>query len=198
MKDKRLTQYKDGKGKKKAHAYLNRRYKKAIENGFNFEAMMISYNLVEDRLVAFLHYAGVVNRDAEKLTIAKKIRPLIRRVLNKNEKFRINVSNIGVKLDIIEALTKMECCGDTYLTAVKEQLRKTVPIDQLFDVVNQCKKWKDTRNTYVHGLANKNPDEVEQYAKEVAEKGHEISREIDRLVDRFKANNNIRKKFNLQ
>ena len=198
MEEKIITRYKDGKGKQRSHAYLNGKYKKAIANEFYFEAMMIAYNLVEDRLLAFLHYAGIVNRDADKLKISKRINPSIRSFLGKKENERINIKNISVKLELIKALAEAVDCTDEYISAVSAQMEKSVGRNQICEFTQRCTEWKDMRNKFVHGLANKNPDEVEEYAKTVAEEGYKLARELDNMVGRFSKNNTIRKRFHIQ
>lgn len=159
---------------------------------------MIAYNLVEDRLLAFLHYAGIVNRDADKLKISKRVNSSIRSFLGKKGNERINIKNISVKLELIKALSETIDCDDKYITAIIVQMEKTVGCRKINEFMNRCVLWKDLRNKYVHGLANKNPKEVEEYAKSVAEEGYKLARELDNIVGRFSKNNTIRKNFRIQ
>jgi len=188
----------NGKEKQRSHAYLNRKYNQAIKDGFYFEALMIVYNLVEDRLIALLHYAGVVSRDAEKLYVTKRTRASIRKLLDKKEKSIIDVKNISVKIDILHAFCVAKSGEDDYVNAVKKQIDQSITADALCNLLGRCTKWKDIRNKFVHGLANKNPYDVEAYALEVAVEGHKIARDIDNLVGRFSKNNRIRKDFKIQ
>lgn len=198
MKEEELLRYRDGKGKQRSHTYLYGKYNRAIKNGFYFEAMMISYNLVEDRLIAMLHYAGVISRDADKLAVTKRAKPAVRHLLNKGSNSYINVKNISVKLAILKAVAQSSQDEDPYIIAVKEQIDNTVTAEVLIDLADRCTKWKEFRNKFVHGLANKNPDDVENHAQEVAETGYKLARELDNAVGKFSKRNRIRKIFRIQ
>ncbi len=192
---------KTSKDKQHSYAYLNKKYNKAYKEGFYFEAIMIAYNLVEDRLIALLHYAGVVNRDTFKdnksIKITKRTRPIIRQLMGKDDKSQIRVSNIGTKISILRNLTNSRF-DDEYIRTVREQIEKKIGLDDFMSILERCDIWKDYRNKYVHGLANKNPESVEEYACSVADEGYILSRELDNMVGRFSRGNLIRKRFRIQ
>ncbi|MBQ9867467.1 MAG: hypothetical protein IJM34_10640 [Lachnospiraceae bacterium] len=197
LKNQEIRRFKEGKDKQKSHSYLQQKYKKAVEHGFYFEALMISYNLVEDRLIALLHYAGIVSRDADDLCVTKKSRPYIRALLSKSAVQRINIKNISVKIDILRKICQSELC-DEFISAVKEQFNNTLDIPGFITILDDCDVWKDTRNKYVHCLANRDPRDVEALAEEMAVEGHKIARLLDNCVGQFSKKNNIRKKFRIQ
>ena len=192
-----LVRYKTGDEKRRSHAYLNRKYDLAIKQGFYFEAIMISYNLVEDRLIAFLHYAGVVSRDSDELYVTKRTKESVRKLLKKTEKQKIIINNIEVKLGILEAIICSDYV-DEYVLAVREQLTKSSCTEELYLLIDECRKWKDIRNKYVHGLANKSPESVERMAETIADEGKQIARRLDNCVGRFSNRNRIRKQFKIQ
>ena len=192
-----LVRYKTGEGKQNSHAYLNRKYGLAIRQGFYFEGIMISYNLVEDRLIALLHYAGVLSRDSDKLYVTKRTKQSIRKLLGKTEKQKIIIYNIETKLNILEAFIKSDY-WDEYVLTVRELLAKTHCTDELCLLIDKCRKWKEVRNKYVHGLANKSPESVEKMAETIADEGKQIARRLDNCVGRFSNKNNIRKIFKIQ
>ena len=55
-----IKQVENNKEKSEAYRILTGRYRKAINEGFNFEALLIDYALLEDRLRAWLFYIGVL------------------------------------------------------------------------------------------------------------------------------------------
>ena len=63
-----------GKEKAGVYSYQMKRYQLAIQHEFYFEAIVISYAMIEDRLLAFLHYAGVIDRRAQNHQAKQKIR----------------------------------------------------------------------------------------------------------------------------
>lgn len=193
----KLVRYKTGEGKQRSHAYLNKKYNLAMKHGFYFEAIMISYNLVEDRLIAILHYAGVVSRDSEKLSVTRRVKQSIRNLLHKEERQGIKIYNIEEKLNILDSFINTNT-DDEYIMAVKDQLVKANCVDELNELIKECRKWKEVRNKYVHGLANKSLESVEQLAAMIAEQGMQIARGLDNCVGRFSRKNNIRKRFRIQ
>ncbi len=58
------------------------RLNKARVGGFYLEAIFILYAMMEDRLSAFLYYAGVTNKTREKVTSSKKVRPHLNQVFS--------------------------------------------------------------------------------------------------------------------
>ena len=47
----------------KAHTYekMMQRYKKAVKEEFFFEAVLIDYAVIEDRMLSFLYHCGIQN-----------------------------------------------------------------------------------------------------------------------------------------
>lgn len=52
-----------GKDKKYSYKVEYSRFKTALKEEFYLEAISIGYAIIEDRLVAFLHHAGIVTRN---------------------------------------------------------------------------------------------------------------------------------------
>ncbi|MBO4901490.1 MAG: hypothetical protein J5518_01665 [Lachnospiraceae bacterium] len=194
-----LVQNKTSKEKQKTYAYLKKRFELAKRHQFYLEALMIVYNIIEDRLIALLHYAGVVSRDQENLRVVRKIRPHIIELLGKKPTDQIQVRNADVKISILMALAKIKRTNNPYLSDVHNQMENTVKdIEDFIQLLNRYKEWKETRNRMVHGLTNKVPSSVETVGEEVAMDGMNIANELDKYVDRFKRHNNIRRKYRIQ
>lgn len=60
---------KTGKEKQLTYTTEYRQFNKAMKEEFYLEAVAIGYAIIEDRLTAFLHHAGVVTRTNEDLRI---------------------------------------------------------------------------------------------------------------------------------
>ena len=62
-------------GKEKQKAYRNEfsRLGKALKDEFFLEAIAIGYAVIEDRLISFLHHAGIVSRTKENLLINRAV-----------------------------------------------------------------------------------------------------------------------------
>ncbi len=102
--------------------------------------MMIAYNLVEDRLIAFLHYAGIVSRDAEELKITKRTKKSIRFLMEKKESERLNVKNIEFKLDVIEKILRQKETEDDYLKELFLQVNSTLDSDEFLAKLIECRE----------------------------------------------------------
>ena len=56
MNERQIKQVEDNKEKQQTYSKQLGRYKLAIRNEFYFEAMLIVYAMLEDRLLSFLYY----------------------------------------------------------------------------------------------------------------------------------------------
>lgn len=214
-------------GKEKQHAYKVEysRYKKALSNEFYLEGLVIGYAVIEDRLISFLHYCGIVTRNKDNLQINKPIYPYIRVLLNKTECHSIRVKDIRVKMDIIEAILKLDkesanrIENETKLiidnsNIGKKRKRRFLKgyMNDLYETktILDCKhiidlfsidleSWRNNRNQLIHALLNNKVESVSEVKKETAEQGYHLSREIDNyLVKPIKKKATIRKKYNIQ
>ncbi len=216
-----MDSVKNGKEKQYAYETEYKRLSKALNAHFYLEAAAIGYAITEDRLVAFLHHAGIVTRDNQKLKVNKTVYPFMRKLLKKADNYTIRIRDIGAKTSLIEALLNMtseqaeeiDSSVGEYLQVLKR--KKTVAkigymralfmqmnaIDRtgIAATIRKIDEWRETRNQLVHALLSKTVASADAAKKECAEKGLSISREIDGyLVKPFKRNNKLRKIYNIQ
>ena len=59
MGERLIKPVQNNKEKQETYRYHLGRYNCAMRNGFFFEALIIVYALLEDRLIAFLYYCGI-------------------------------------------------------------------------------------------------------------------------------------------
>ena len=86
--------------------YLRRGYDKAVKNGFYFEAMLIVYAIMEDRLRAWLFYLGCLNTRQSTRFDNKRSKNELKFMFDgcENDKFRFpSINQISGKRKIIEA-----------------------------------------------------------------------------------------------
>ena len=102
-----MDNVKSGKEKQFVYATEYKRLSKALKEQFYLEAVAIGYAIIEDRLVAFLHHAGIVTRGNRELKINKAVCPYIKKLLMKDDKYILYIKDIGVKTSLIEALLNM-------------------------------------------------------------------------------------------
>lgn len=72
-----------GYEKQATYKAMTGKYNVAMKNGFYFEALMIDYAMLEDRLIAFLWACGVVN-DVDNFSIGNRNNKLLLREIITN------------------------------------------------------------------------------------------------------------------
>ena len=197
----------DNLDKKNTYTQYARRYNVALKNEFYFEAMLIVYAMMEDRLRSWLYYLGCLkSKESYKFDCdrcKKEIKPLFEN--NNSEKIRFpNISNISGKRIIIEATLKWADNGypnaenSKYLTAVKKCYEIKLDIHEVMEQFYKMEKWCSYRNEVIHALMNKNVESVNAELAERVVEGMAIARYFDNLVKRIKTNSGIRKSINLK
>jgi hypothetical protein len=212
---------KTGKEKQLTYTTEYRQFNKAMKEEFYLEAVAIGYAIIEDRLTAFLHHAGLVTRTNEDLRINRKVYPYIRKLLKKEDDYSIKIKDISVKITLVTALLNMTeneaNAIDAYVTNYVQGLKRKRAIAQtgyMHDLYTEIKKvnaelvlstfvriepWRIQRNHLIHALLNKTVESTKDVKKECAEESYAITRAIDNnLVKPFKQDNKLRKKYNIQ
>lgn len=194
-----IQQVKDGKDKSETYAKCIIKYNKAIKYGFYFEAIMIDYAMLEDRLLSFLHHIGVVTRTHKNITINKFCRDEIRELMNYKPNSNMHIDKISTKREIIEKLLLMDAIESSkYLSVVDMHISKSIDKQTFLETLDEISKWCDIRNQYVHAMLNKNYIALQEGLCEYAERGFILVRKVDNFVKAIKLGNSIRRKFKIQ
>ena len=183
-----------GEEKAEIYSYQMKRYDLAMEHKFYFEAIAICYAMIEDRLLAFLHYAGVIDRriNTQEIHVCKQAEKQINQLLNKKPDYTITLDTINCKIEIIKALLKLPIENDDqYLNLVRAQIDRTIDREQIKTLLRDLKTWLKPRNQITHALMNKRTKSVLEHQSEVAEKGHDIGRKLDGFVSKLKKDNKV-------
>lgn len=216
-----MDNVKSGKEKQSVYATEYKRLSKALKEQFYLEAVAIGYAIIEDRLVAFLHHAGIVTRGNPELKINKSVYPYMRKLLRKDDKYIFYIKDIGVKTSLIEALLNMtseqaneidssvgECLQNMkhkksvakngYMNALFEQMN-AIERAETCATLRKIDEWRKDRNQLIHALLSKTVASAYDTKKKCAEDGLFISRDIDKyLVKPFKTGNTLRETYNIQ
>ena len=198
------------------------RLNKALNLGFYLEAVAIDYAIIEDRLVAFLHYAGIASRNNPDLKINKNVYPYMRNLLHKGPTDGIRVKDISVKMELIRALlslTEAEALQidseiveyatttgrnrhfvkEGYMLDLYKLVNERINKKSIITIFDDLNTWRIDRNHLIHALLNKTASSSEETKGTCAYQGYDIARELDdMLVKPFKKNNNIRRKYRIQ
>lgn len=212
---------KTGKEKQLTYTTEYRQFNKAMKEEFYLEAVAIGYAIIEDRLIAFLHHAGIVTRTNEKLSINRKVYPYIRKLLGKDDSYSVRIKDISVKISLITELLNMtdekanniDLQVDAYIQGLKRKRSiaqkgymhdlyielKKIDRELVLDSFEKIEPWRNSRNQLIHALLNKTVTSAKEVKKNCAEESYSITREIDNyLVKPFKQGNRLRKKYNIQ
>lgn len=196
MSKTRLDIVENGKEKACTYKYQMERYKLSIGEEFYFEAIVITYAMIEDRLLAILHYLGVIDRRIQTNQTDKKIyvcgqcKKQINELLKCKNNNRINLNTIEIKIKIIQKLMNLhEESGDLYLDLVRTQINKTINRDDFNALLQNLNTWKLTRNQIIHALMGKRTKDVLTHQTAIAKEGYKIGRKLDSFVSKLKKEN---------
>lgn len=183
------------------------KYKKAIQEEFYFEAMLISYAMIEDRLRSFLYHIGALaNRSSTKVNCGKtkqQLKEIVSTYKSDNEKESLGITNITGKIKIIRCTLDWTINveggyeDDKYLIALKKQYEGNMDIQEMLQVFEELCEWLDYRNEIMHALLNKNVDSLHAELRKRTLQGMELARKIDSFVTRVKKRNYIRRSIKL-
>ena len=182
------------------------KYNKAMRGEFYFEALLIDYAMLEDRLRSMLYYLGALkSRDSIKIDY-QKAQELLKRIVQdyaeKDEPKNISITSITGKIRVVRcvALWSLEVhevnIENRYGIVLKKGM-EGIDIDWLIRTLSNIQKWCKYRNEIIHCLLNKNIDSVGMSIVEQAETGFSLARDIDTQVRLLKKGNTIRNKMNL-
>lgn len=196
----------NNKDKQKTYAENMAKYKRAIAGEFYFEALLIDYAMLEDRLRSFLYYIGLLkNREsykADNKQVKVSIKKIITEYKNKDENDSLTISSISGKMKIIRCtlLWAAKTYGtqdDLYLTALKRQYEGALDIGEVLDKFNEISNWCAYRNEVIHALLNKSTESLMLELPQQAEHGMELARFMDNQVKKIKKGNYIRRRIKL-
>lgn len=205
MSQRQITPVQTMQEKQLTYAENMQRWEKAMQQEFYFEAIMIDYATMEDRLFAFLYCSGMIN-DRNKPKVPGAVRPDLMRLLNDwkgKEQKRLRLYDITGKMDMIHATLRwaMETDGvpegAVWLKALKNKYEGSFDASDVIDTCNRVREWCDLRNEVVHGLMNKQSDKLNVMLPNMAEDGMALAREMDAYVKQLKKGASVRRAIKL-
>jgi len=180
------------------------RYNRAIKGGFFFEALLIDYAMLEDRLKSMIYHMAFLY-DRDKTGVWKKTKPNLEIIVTECEpdkavnQFKIN--SMKGKISLIRAVflwastTTGGYADNRFLKTLKTQC-ESVDIGGVLETLDQVCEWSDYRNEVIHGLLNKNVKSLDTEICKRAEDGMKYARYLDNQLKVLKKGNKIRKSVN--
>lgn len=183
------------------------KYNKAMKSECYFEALLITYAFIEDRLRSYLYYIGVFTSHNSYKFDCRKTKPYIKAIVEKysdNKSTRLSVSSITGKMNIIRAIQlwyKDGCLNDDnslYLNELAECIDVCVDADEMLATLNSISEWCNYRNEVVHSVINKNLNSLYSELADKVAAGMALGRIIDKQVSAIKRRNIVRKALKLK
>lgn len=204
MKERQIKPVESNIEKACTYRQMKGRYNKAISENFHFEAIMIDYAMIEDRLRSFIyHIGGMNNRTSLKLD-NKISKPFLLPLYNEYTKKKcvgLNLSNVSTKYNIIRAVLNWventEGANGKYQQKLKFAC-ESLDIEDVLQCFDELEKWCSYRNEVIHGLMNKNILSLDEKLADKAEEGMKLAMRIDSYVRMVKKGNIVRKSLNLK
>ncbi len=199
MSDEKIKQANNNKERQETYARQLARYKKAMKEEFYFEAMLIVYSMMEDRLKSILFYAGVCqNRTDNKISSITKsqINEIYRQKFDDGS--QIKLSTITGKMKLISSFIDWEINteqvekDDVYLYELKT-LMEDLDVGGILETFEKMSDWLRYRNEIIHASMNKNIDALYENLGENVSKGMEYARFLDDQEKIMKKSNRVRK-----
>lgn len=196
----------DNMDKQRTYRAHKGRFRRAMENEFFFEALLIDYALLEDRLRSIIYHMGFL-KDRAAFRIWKKKAPALRQIVStykdNDETVQLGITNISGKAKVVRCVLKWAAYTeggyqqDKHLLALKSQC-EVLDIDGLLCVLDELQNWCAYRNEVIHALMNKNLESLSDELKVYAEVGMQLANFLDNQEKLLKKGNKIRKSANLQ
>lgn len=207
MAQRKIQPVSDNSDKQRTYAANLKKYKTAMEHEFYFEAMLIVYAMMEDRMRSFLYHLGALKtRESYKID-NPAAKDFLGKIVAENrtgeKSTALGIGSISGKRKIIRCLLEWaayteETPGkESYPGIVKDRLEGAVDIGGVMECLNGIADWCDYRNEVIHALLNKNMDSLNNELAGQVRNGMAMARYLDSQVASLKKGNVIRKKLKL-
>ena len=204
MSKKQIKQAQNNTERMQTYSTQLGRYKRAFRSGFYFEAMMIVYSMLEDRLKSMLYYCGAFS-SRNTLNISSKVKCELKEILKTYGKSdRFTLSTIKGKMVLLKSILKwgsevksLDISDNIYLLSLKELLTD-IDIGGVLDTLDEMYDWMGYRNEIMHAAMNKNVEALYDDLDIQVDKGYQYARFLDSQVRLMKKINRVRKKMRMQ
>ena len=207
MTERMIKPVDNNKEKQETYRYQLGRYKHAIKEGFYYEALIIVYALLEDRLRSFLYYCGILP-SRNNMKINKKIKSEIQSIMCGEIPTAKTMSGIKNKIRYViyllnwsENVFYKEIEENQFYVGLKSQIEYldiAALIDVLYKLAKEKDGWLAYRNEVIHASMNKNVISLYENLSDKVEEGMEYARFIDSQTRILKQKGKVRKILKLQ
>ncbi len=207
MAERKIAPVKDNDDKARTYQENMKKYTRAIKSECYFEAILISYAMMEDRLRSYLYYLGCLRSRSSHKFDNKKISADIKDIIatyTDDDVCNLGITSITGKIRIVKSIQKWFEQGypNPQESGYLEELASCIDIngdpDEMLTILAAIEEWCKYRNEVIHSLLNKNLDSLYTKLPQKAEEGIVLARAIDKHVGRIKRRNTLRKYLKLK
>ena len=207
MAERKIAPVKDNDDKARTYQENMKKYTRAIKSECYFEAILISYAMMEDRLRSYLYYLGCLRSRSSHKFDNKKISADIKEIIatyTDDDVCNLGITSITGKIRIVKSIQKWFEQGypNPQESGYLEELASCIDIngdpDEMLTILAAIEEWCKYRNEVIHSLLNKNLDSLYTKLPQKAEEGIVLARAIDKHVGRIKRRNTLRKYLKLK
>ena len=197
MNKRNIKIVKDNKDKQNTYKKILPRYKTAIQNKAYLEAVLINYALLEDRLTSILYHLALIKDRSDNLLYIgdKKIIDICKIKFNKKEEFCFDT--ITKKINVLKKLfnwvenTEEKLKKGSFLYLLKNEC-ESIDIKEMRKQLKCIEKWCGWRNEIIHGLLNKNLDDLYASIEEKVKEGNDYYKYLASISKEIKTYSTIR------
>ena len=197
MNKRNIKIVKDNKDKQNTYKKILPRYKTAIQNKAYFEAVLINYALLEDRLTSIQYHLALIKDRSDNLLYIgdKKIIDICKIKFNKKEEFCFDT--ITKKINVLKKLfnwvenTEEKLKKGSFLYLLKNEC-ESIDIKEMRKQLKCIEKWCGWRNEIIHGLLNKNLDDLYASIEEKVKEGNDYYKYLASISKEIKTYSTIR------
>ena len=179
------------------YSYTIGRLQRAVKNGYCYDAIMLEYAMIEDRITEILYDCGIVNRTQSGLKVTNRSRKPLRKLLTIKENGAFGINNIQTRIDILKRLTSDDIDFSDHFSFLQSYIRMKMDEEEFLALLSSVEEWKYQRNGFVHGLMEKVPYGIDEHAMRLADTGYKLFRKLDN-VSRKIEKCSARKGFRIQ
>lgn len=207
MAERKIAPVKDNDDKARTYKENMKKYNRAIKSGCYFEAILIAYAMMEDRLRSYLFYLGCLRSRSSHKFDNKKISADIKDIIATyavDDVCNLGITSITGKIRIVKSIQKWFKQGypnlqeSDYLEELASCIDMNGDPDEMLTILAAIEEWCKYRNEVIHSLLNKNLDSLYTELPQKAEEGIALARAIDKHVGRIKRRNTVRKYLKLK
>ena len=201
MKKRFIEPVKDNISKQITYQELNKKCKQALKDNNYETVILLTYAMLEDRLLSFLHYMYIIDRNNNIYYPTKEIdtiiRPLLKYKEDSNIKQGYKIFNISTKLKILKLFTNNNS-NIQYLLDCKNIIDINIGIDNYNKLLDDITTWIKYRNEIIHSSFNKDINDLNNKIISISKEGYRLSKLLSNYTNKIKTNNNqlsIRDKY---